>query len=274
MSGPARSIGSPSALTENGLSHWEGEPLAVWASLWSVPRFEAYATVRSTNDRVRELASEGAPPFTVVTAEEQTAGRGRNGRSWASAASKGLWISVLLRAPNAETRPAIPILMGLAACRAVEQAAPGLTPVIKWPNDVLLGDRKVCGVLCEAGPGEHLVAGVGMNVRHRPADFPDELRPSAVSLAMASGRDVSRASLAGALVSNIRNLLSGGGPRLEESLLSEIGRRDALRGRRIGISEGPTGVATGIDEQGRLRVRLSSGERVDVVTGSVTILDR
>jgi BirA family biotin operon repressor/biotin-[acetyl-CoA-carboxylase] ligase len=163
--------------------------------------------------------------------------------------------------------------VGLAACRAVEHAAPDLTPSIKWPNDVLLGDRKLCGVLCEAGPGGDLVAGVGLNVYHRPADFPEDVRASAVSLSMATGRAVSRATLAGALVKNLRDLLSGGGPRLEPTVAREIERRDALRGRRVRVSEGPTGVAMGIDARGRLRVRLSSGEVAEVVTGSVTIVD-
>jgi len=272
MTGSVGKPALPSASPEQGLSHWEGEPLVVWESLWGVPRFEAYLRVRSTNDRIRELASEGAPSFTVVTAEEQTAGRGRNGRRWASAASKGLWISVLLRVPKSEERAAVPILVGLAACRAVERVAPGLAPRIKWPNDVMLGDRKLCGVLCEAGRAEDLVVGVGLNVRHGPMDFPEEVRGAAVSLSMATGGMVSRAALAGDLLRNLRGLLSVG-PRIEEDVVREIEGRDALRGRRIRVSHGPMGVAAGIDARGRLRLRLASGEVVDVVTGSVSIVD-
>lgn len=257
-----------------GLSHWEGEPVAVWEALWGVPLFEAYETLGSTNDRVRDLAREGALPFTVVTAEEQTRGRGRSGRRWASAPGKGLWISALLRLPAAEARLLAPVLVGVAVCRALESVAPELEATVKWPNDVLLGERKVCGILCEAASGlrDRVVAGVGLNVRHRPPDFPEAVRASAVSVAMATGRQVSRSALAGHLVAHLRRLLSRPTLRIEGALASELQRRDALRGRQVRIRPGGAhGVAMGIDPGGALRIRTPPGPVVRVVAGSVRI---
>ena len=263
----------PTTPDEHGLSHWEGEPLNVWEALWRVPRFEAFSTLGSTNDRVRWLAVRAARSFTVVTADEQTRGRGRSGATWASAPSKGLWMSILLHVPSAEARLAVPILVGLAACRAVEGEAAELTPMIKWPNDVLLGERKVCGVLCEAFSTDDVVAGVGLNLFQGPRDFPPDIRGSAVSLSMATGRELSRSRLAGELIRNLRDLLSAPGSLLGGSVGREVERRDALRGRRIRVSPGPMGVAAGIDPLGGLRLEVSSGEVVRVVAGSVTIAE-
>lgn len=256
-----------------GLSHWEGEPVRIWEALWGVPRFEAYLRLGSTNDRLRRLADAGATAFTVVTAEEQTSGRGRNGRAWASAPSRGLWTSLLLRPPTPEARLLAPIAVGLAVCRAVEHLAPELEPRLKWPNDVLLGGRKLCGILCEAGGQDSVVAGVGLNVGHTPADFPPGIRGSAVSLAMATGREVPRGRLMGELLRSLRTLVSRGGPVLSGALAEEVARRDALLGKRVEVAHGPRGIASGIDEGGRLKVAVRSGEIVTVVAGSVSILE-
>lgn len=255
-----------------GLSHWEGEPLGVWEALWEVPRFEAWDRLGSTNDRVRTLAAAGAPAFTVVVADEQTAGRGRSGRTWASAPGLGLWMSLLVRLPAAEARLLAPVLVGIAVCRAVEGAVPGLEPTIKWPNDVLLGERKVCGILCEAVTGRRdaVVAGVGLNVGHRPSDFPGEVRATAVSLSMAAGRELSRSVLAGHVVREVRRLLSRPTLRLEGEVAAELERRDALRGREVQVhGDGPRGVAAGIDPAGALRLETAPGHVVRVFAGSV-----
>lgn len=267
---------SPSASAIGpGSTHWEGEPLSVWETLWEIPRFEAYPRLGSTNDRVRALAREGAPAFTVVTAEEQTEGCGRSGRSWASAPGLGLWISLLLRLPASEARLLAPLLVGLGVCRAVERVAPDLEPGIKWPNDILLGDRKVCGILCEgvASRRDAVVAGVGVNVAHRPSDFPPGLRPVAVSLAMATGREVSRSRLAGHLVRDVRRLLSRPTFRLEGDLARELRGRDVLRGKLVQVAgDGSRGVAAGIDPGGALCLERPSGTVSRVVAGSVHVV--
>jgi BirA family biotin operon repressor/biotin-[acetyl-CoA-carboxylase] ligase len=254
------------------LTHWEGEPIRVWESLWEVPRFEAWDRIGSTNDRLRELSAEGAAPFSVVIAELQTAGRGRAGRRWDSPAGQGLWMSVLLRPAAAEAARLAPILVGLAACRAFERVAPALSARLKWPNDVLLGDRKAAGVLCEGASDGSVIAGVGVNVRQRLADFPGELRGRAVSLEMVTGRALARGELAGALVREARTLLARAPLRLDGSLAEEVARRDALVGSAVRIEGGPRGVARGIDAAGRLRVEVSPGQVQPVVAGTLTVL--
>jgi len=253
------------------MTHWEGEPVGVWEALWKVPRFEAWRAVGSTNDRARVLAAAGAPPFTVVVAEEQTAGRGRVGRRWDSPPGMGLWMSVVLRAPAAEARRLAPLLVGLAACRAFERSVPELRATLKWPNDVFLGDRKAAGVLCEGCGADALVVGIGVNVRQRMIDFPAEIRGTAVSLEMAAGSPVARSALAGALIHELRTLLSRAPMRLEGAVAHEIARRDALRGQEVQLEGGSEGVAQGIDAAGRLLVRVSATELRPVVAGSVSL---
>ena len=254
------------------LTHWEGEPVRVWEAVWEVPRVEAWDRTESTNDRVRELGADGAAPFTVVIAEEQTAGRGRGGRRWDSPAGVGLWMSVLLRPAAAEAARLAPLLVGLAACRAIERVAGGVAARLKWPNDVLLDTRKAAGVLCEAAAGGAVVAGVGVNVRQRLGDFPPELRDRAASLEMATGRSVARAALAGALIAEVRALLARAPIRLEGDVADEVARRDALFGCEVRVQGGPSGVARGIDPGGRLRVEVAPGRVEAVVAGTVSVL--
>lgn len=253
------------------LAHWEGRPTPEWEGDWGVPHFEAWSAVRSTNDRVRALAERGLPPFTVVVAEEQTAGRGRAGRHWASPAGLGLWLSVLLPAAVRSGPGPTALLVGLATCRAVERAAEGLSARLKWPNDVLLGERKVAGVLCEATP-RGVVAGIGINVRQRLLDFDEDLRGRAVSLQMAAGREVSRARLAAALLGELQRLLASPPARLDGALAGELARRDALLGSEVLVEGAGPGVARGIDAAGRLTLEVAPGEVRTVVAGSVSVV--
>ena len=251
------------------LTHWEGEPVTVWEALWRVPSFEAWSTLGSTNDRLRELADDGAGRLTTVLAEEQTAGRGRGGRRWASPAGLGVWMSVLLRIPGEPARRLAPLVMGVAACRAVERAVPGLDARLKWPNDVLVGERKVAGVLCEGLGGEAVVAGVGLNVAQREADFALDLDGTAASLEMLAGRPVLRAAVVGALLGEVRALLESPPPRLSGALAAELGRRDVLRDAPVALEDGVRGVARGIDPSGRLVVEVGPGDVRPLVAGSV-----
>jgi BirA family biotin operon repressor/biotin-[acetyl-CoA-carboxylase] ligase len=267
----------PGEAVEGGerLTHWEGEPVRVWEALWQIPHFEAWDRTGSTNDRARELAAEGAGPFAAVIAEEQTAGRGRGGRRWDSPPARGLWMSVLLRPPAAESARLAPLLVGLALCRALDRVlGGGAAARLKWPNDVLLEARKVAGVLCEGAAGGAVVAGVGVNVRQRLADFPAELRERAVSVEMAVGRPVPRPALAGAILGEMRALLARPPLRLEGDVAAELTRRDALAGREVSVDGGPAGVARGIDAAGRLRVEVAPGFVQPVVAGTVSVRSR
>ena len=162
---------------------------------------------RSTNDLAWKAASRGVSEGFVVFAERQTAGRGQYGRHWESAPYLGLWFSVLLRPPIAmnESPKLTSLLANIVATTITEET--GCVAIIKPPNDIFIDGRKVAGILVEgrsATDGTYIaVAGIGVNVNHRAADFPSELRETAGSLAMASGKKVERSRLAVALLKKV-----------------------------------------------------------------------
>ncbi len=246
--------------------HWEGEPVRVWEEVWGIPRLEAWGRLASTNDRARELVREGAPSWTVVVAEAQTAGRGRAGRSWISPPEVGLFVSFLVRPRGAGQATLTPLLVGMALARAVEEVA-GVEVQVKWPNDALIEGRKVAGILCER-VGDRLVVGVGVNVRRWPGGVPPELSGSATTLEDAAGESVSRSALAGALLREARRLLDAPVLRLEGALADELAARDVLRGRRLAVGS-MRGEGAGIAPDGRLRVRTVDGTIKPVLAGHV-----
>ena len=206
----------------------------------------------STNARARELASGGAPHGTVVTADEQSAGRGRQGRTWTAPAGRALLCSVVIRDP--------PRLLPLAAGVAVAVVA-GTDSQIKWPNDVLLGGRKVAGILVEARLQERwAVVGIGLNVAVREADFPVELRDRAGTLGLEPSAIEPTLD---ALLRALERSLAGG----SDAVLEAVRRRDALLGREVRWG-GRVGIGAGIDDDGRLVVRTESGQ-VELDAGEV-----
>jgi BirA family biotin operon repressor/biotin-[acetyl-CoA-carboxylase] ligase len=222
----------------------------------------------STNDRARELAAAGAPHGTVVTAAEQTAGRGRQGRTWTAPAGKALLYSALVR-PLDQRHALLPLAAALAVCEAAEELAPaGTRCEVKWPNDVQVGGRKLAGVLIEARPQDGWgVVGVGLNLTIGSEEFPAELRESAVSLfeptgATDTGPLASRA--ASALSRRLADWIEAG----PDSVLAAWEDRDALRGREVAW-DGGSGVADGVDRRGYLIVVAPGGERVAVGAGEV-----
>jgi len=213
-----------------------------------VPRLHL-RRIESTNVRARELAAAGAPHGTLVTAAEQTAGRGRQGRSWSAPAGSALLASFVVREP--------PPLLSLAAGTAVAAVAQrldraGRAAAVKWPNDVLLDDRKVAGILVEGRPQERwAVLGIGINVAGQPAALGAQLAARAATLGLSSG-DVER--VLAELVAELRRVLA-----LDpEAVLTELRARDALNGRPIGWAGG-SGLAAGIDADGRLLVATDKG---------------
>jgi len=231
----------------------------------------------STNNRARELAARGAPHGTLVTAVEQTAGRGRQGRSWVAPPGSSLLCSLLVR----EWPRLLPLATGVAVaetCDALLAAAPpaarvGERALIKWPNDVLLGQRKVAGILIEARPQDRwAVIGVGLNVALDPDMLSAELRgrvgtlglgPEAVELALTR------------LLERLERWLE---PTIDEDeLLRAVRARDALGGRAIAWqgSRGRPGRGTvvGIGDDGALLVETESGERLALDGGEVHLLD-
>ena len=206
----------------------------------------------STNARGRELAAAGAPHGTLITAGEQTAGRGRQGRTWSAPPGRALLMSLVLRE--------WPRLLPLAAALAVADVAREAT-TIKWPNDVLLDGRKLAGILVEGRSQEGwMVLGIGLNVALRPDDFPPELRDTAATL----GRDPAEVEPA---LHELLGALDGWLSVPHDDIVAAFRARDALAGREVSWADG-SGVAEGIDGDGRLLVR-AGDELVTLDAGEV-----
>jgi BirA family biotin operon repressor/biotin-[acetyl-CoA-carboxylase] ligase len=235
-----------------------------------------YRRTDSTNTRARELAAAGAPHGTVVTASEQTAGRGRQGRTWTAPPNKALLYSALVR-PLEEHHTLLPLSVPLAVCEAAEQLNPDLECQVKWPNDIHVDGKKLAGVLIEARPQDSwAVLGVGLNLTIQTDEFPEDLRASAVSIFSADHRTGGRGS------AGPSPLLSAGPPpagplnnRLNHwvnanpaEVLAEWRNRDALLGRKIAWEKG-SGVADGIDDRGYLLVVTPGGDRIALGAGEV-----
>jgi BirA family biotin operon repressor/biotin-[acetyl-CoA-carboxylase] ligase len=211
----------------------------------------------STNTVARELAAAGAPHGTVVTASEQTAGRGRQGRAWTAPADSALLYSAVLR-PIGPRHSVLPLAVALAVCEAAEVLRPGIECMVKWPNDVHLDGRKLAGILIEARPQDGwAVVGVGLNLTI--TEFPDDLRERATSLFPVTGEDPARV-----LSSRLDVWLDAE----TEAVLGAWRARDALRGREVSWEKG-SGVADGVDKRGYLLVRLADGDRVVLGAGDV-----
>ena len=216
----------------------------------------------STNQRAKELAEAGAPHGTVVTADEQTAGRGRQGRSWVAPAGSAVLMSAVVRELD-ESGSLLPLAAAVAACEAVESVAPGLRCAIKWPNDVWIEGRKVCGILVEGRPAAGwAVVGLGLNVRTAPDELPEELRPIATSV-RAAGGDATVEAVLDALLGALDRLLAAPAA----AVLDAWRARDALAGCRIRWADGE-GVAAGLDDSGSLLVDTDSG-RIALGAGEV-----
>ena len=221
-----------------------------------VPRVHHRAT-DSTNERAKELALAGAPHGTLVTADEQSAGRGRQGRAWTAPPGSALLLSLVLR----ELDPLLPLAAAVAVCEALPEDAGAR---IKWPNDVWLERRKLAGILVEGRVQEGwAVLGIGLNVSTEA--FPGELAEIATSLRL-SGFDLEREPLLAALLLTLERRLA----TPEDELLAAWAERDALRGERVRW-EGGEGTAAGIDRGGSLIVETEEG-RTTLAAGEVHLL--
>ena len=231
-----------------------------------------YPELTSTMDEAARQADLGAENGTVVVAEGQSAGRGRQGRGWVSEPGN-LLISVLFR-PKMDQLPFISIMGGVAAARAVRKTT-GLDPRIKWPNDLLVRGHKVAGILAESAiAGDsvlHAVLGIGINVMLDPSRS-DDIAALATSINAAAGRETSREDLLRQLLQDLDALYlqldSGQSPITEwRDLLETVGQRvDATWGY-----DSYSGVAEGIDEVGNLLLRQDDGQLVTLTAGDVTL---
>jgi len=227
--------------------------------------------VASTQGEAARLATAGASEGTVVTATHQSAGRGRRGREWLDAPGESLLMSIVLR-PRipANLAPQLSLVAAVAVVDALETA--GVTATIRWPNDVMVGKRKICGMLPEAvttreGTLEHVILGIGLNVNQR--HFPAPIRTLASSVRIETGREHAVEEMLHAVLAGIegwyRRFLEGG---LDALLPAWLGRAQGI-GRRARAADGREGVALGLAADGALLLRTDSGEMVRVVAGEV-----
>jgi len=218
----------------------------------------------STNQRARELAAGGAPHGTLVTADEQTAGRGRQGRTWSARPGSAVLMSVVVRDSLEKVGGLLPLTAAVATCEACESVAQ-VRCEIKWPNDVWIDRRKLAGILVEGRPAEGwAVMGIGVNVSTPVDEFPAELRSSATSLLASGVSEVGNEEVLAALVAALDRRLRTPPPELLDAWRG----RDALHGERVSWNGGG-GVAAGIDDSGALLVDADSGERVTLDAGEV-----
>lgn len=249
---------------------------------WAGQNLHFFQETGSTNPDAKRFAEEGEPHGTTVVAERQTAGRGRRGRSWESPAGKAVYFTIMVRPTFAPDKASmITLVMALAVAEAIQEAT-GLPAGIKWPNDVVVNGKKVVGILTELSVTpemneiQFLVAGVGVNVNHESAEeFPEEIRETATSLKIESGRRFARAALLERILARFEEDYE----TFEQTLsLSELKAR--YESRLAGINGGVrvldpageyAGVSRGITETGELIVEREDGKTVLVYAGEVSV---
>lgn len=233
-----------------------------------------YSTLASTMEVAKQEARQGAAEGTIVIAEEQTVGRGRIKRGWLS--PKGSVALSIILYPSLLYLPSLIMLASLAVVYCIE-AVTGLKSQIKWPNDVLINNKKVCGILIESDMRgkvvDYAIIGIGLNVNLKLSDFP-EILPIATSLSDELGKEVSRLDVIRQLLVTIEKLyltLQTGGPVFEQW-------RDRLvtLGKRVHVKSGKTvyeGIAESVARDGSLLLRLSDGSTTKIIAGDVTLRD-
>jgi BirA family biotin operon repressor/biotin-[acetyl-CoA-carboxylase] ligase len=230
-----------------------------------------YPSLPSTNDMAKGKARQGAKEGAVIIAGEQTAGRGRMGRGWLSPRGS-IAFSIILYPPLAYL-PSLIMVASLAVANAIEQVT-GLKAQLKWPNDVLVNNKKVCGILIESdvrgGRVDYAVMGIGLNANINPAQFP-QIAPFATSLSRELGRDISRRELIRSLLIEAERLylaLPG------DWVFRQWRDRLSTLGKRVRVSSGEatyTGIAESVANDGSLLLRQPDGNLVKIVAGDVTL---
>jgi BirA family biotin operon repressor/biotin-[acetyl-CoA-carboxylase] ligase len=252
---------SPAAITDNLGTRFIGQ------------RVIYYPSLTSTNDVAKQKAQQGAKEGTVIVAGEQTAGKGRMKRGWLSPPGS-IALSIILY-PQLAHLPSLIMVASLGVAHCIEKVA-GLKAEIKWPNDVLINSKKVCGILIESevkgGRADYAIIGIGINVNLKLADFPEAL-PLATSLSQELGKDISRLELVRCLLAEIESLyltLPSGDIVYREwrDKLVTLGKKVRLSSEEATLE----GIAESVASDGSLRLRQSDGSLTKVVAGDVTLL--
>ena len=267
-----RLVGAPDVLHADDLLARLGKTNVIGRDI------HVFEQTTSTNDVIEKLARDGVKEGAVVFAESQTKGRGRLGRMWISPERKGLWFSVLLR-PDLHPQKTTQLTVASAtALRRAIQSETGLHPEIKWPNDILIGGKKVAGVLTELSAEldrvRHVILGIGVDVNLVASEFPPELRKLATSLKIESGRMIARAELATAILreldSDYARICSG----FFAEVADEWQEHCKTIGREVTIQIGERrirGHAESLDDDGALLLRTDHGRLERITGGDVTL---
>ena len=240
---------------------------------WAGRQIVYLPSVDSTNRRARQLAAEGAPHGTLVIADEQTAGRGRRGRGWISPAGEGVFMSLILRPQSHPSEVArLSMQTALAVALSIAQTT-GLDARIKWPNDIVCGGRKVCGMLLEMNADEQavhdVVAGIGINVHQ--TQFAPEIEKTASSLDLLSGQRVCRAALVRAVLEAFERAEA---LAAQGALMDAYRARSATLGQRVQViapAGSFTGTALEVTDSGSLIVEDEEGQRREVLAADVSV---
>lgn len=267
-----RLLASPDLLTEGEILPWlnnemVGKPLLCFGS------------IDSTNHYLKR-ESHNLPSGAVAVADRQTEGRGRLGRHFHSPEHTGIYLSALLK-PEMEPSRVLNLTayVAVAVCEAIERAT-GLTPGIKWTNDLVLGNRKICGILTEmaiegeSGALQYVVPGIGLNVNESPEDFPEEIRPVAGSLAMEAGCKLQRGRIAAEMINSLDRMYTdwcaGSGNYLERYRAACVTIGKEVQVLRPGEPPKPA-FAEGVDDGFGLIVRYPDGSRETITAGEVSV---
>lgn len=237
-----------------------------------------FNSIGSTNTKAKELASDGEKEGVVVISEEQTTGRGRLGREWVSPKRKGIWMSIILRPDISPTDASKITQIGAAAvCESIRDI--GIDAYIKWPNDIIVTDKKVCGILTEMS-GElnkinYIIIGIGINANIENDEFPDDIKQRATSLKEVNNEKIDRKKLVAEILNKFQGLYR---ELIEKSTISKsmkiCRKRSILLGKEIRIifkNKVEIGRAIDITEEGELIVEKEDGEIKKVISGEVSI---
>lgn len=237
----------------------------------------SYKTIGSTNETARRMAESGAPEGTMVLSDRQTKGRGRLGRSWHSPAGLGLYFSLILRPLIPFDKvPALSLVAALSICRVTDRLA-GLKSGIKWPNDCLIGMKKMAGILVEVSAEldrlSYAILGIGININQRKKDFPKKLGSTATSIAIEADRSIDRIGFLQKLIYEFEKLYNNFVRYGLRFIGPELVERSTVINRHITIRAGKkkiSGRVVGLDQNGALRMLTEKGVRI-ISAGEVTL---
>lgn len=234
--------------------------------------------IDSTNTKLRELAFNNAPDGYVVIANQQTSGRGRRGKSFLSPKDTGIYLSILLR-PNCLPHecPTITAWTAVSVGNAIQKVT-GVSPTIKWVNDLLLNEKKICGILSElsveseSGHVQHIIVGIGINVNESSENFPDEIKGIATSIYAETGKKIPRAQLAAAIINEL-DMMMEKWPHERDKYLEQYRSLNITTGKDIQVISGNSGrdaKALEINEDFSLKVMYEDGTIADLSSGEVS----